>query len=54
MKLQSAMRERATMANDAGADIAIRIHANGSENSSANGALVLIGSARESLCWKSV
>ena len=33
------------MANDAGADIAIRIHANGSENSSANGALVLIGSA---------
>ena len=37
--------ERATMANDAGADIAIRIHANGSENSSANGALVLIGSA---------
>ena len=37
--------ERARMANEAGADIAIRIHANGSESSDANGALVLIGSA---------
>lgn len=36
--------ERATLANNAGADISVRIHANGSENSSANGALVLIGS----------
>lgn len=37
--------ERAVLANDAGADIAVRIHANGSENSSANGALMLIGSS---------
>ena len=36
--------ERATLANDAGADAAIRIHANGSEDSGVNGALVLIGS----------
>lgn len=36
--------ERATLANEAGADISVRIHANGSEDSSANGALVLIGS----------
>lgn len=38
--------ERATLANEAGADFAVRIHANGSENSGANGALVLIGSAQ--------
>lgn len=37
--------ERAELANEAGADIAVRIHANGSEDSSVNGALVLIGSA---------
>ncbi|OUP84194.1 N-acetylmuramoyl-L-alanine amidase [Lachnoclostridium sp. An169] len=37
--------ERATLANEAGADIAVRIHANGSESTSANGALVLIGSS---------
>lgn len=37
--------ERAMMANDAGADISIRIHANGSEDPGANGALMLIGSA---------
>lgn len=37
--------ERAALANDAGADISVRIHANGSESSSVNGALVLIGSA---------
>lgn len=36
--------ERAQMANDAGADIAVRIHANGSEDQTVNGALVLIGS----------
>lgn len=36
--------ERAQMANNAGADIAIRIHANGSEDSGTNGALALIGS----------
>lgn len=36
--------ERAIMANEAGADIALRIHANGSENVNVNGALVLIGS----------
>lgn len=38
--------QRAEKANDAGADISIRIHANGSEDSRANGALVLIGSQR--------
>jgi N-acetylmuramoyl-L-alanine amidase len=37
--------ERACMANEAGADISIRIHANGSEDSSAKGALAIIGSA---------
>lgn len=36
--------ERAALANEAGADISVRIHANGSEDSGANGALVLIGS----------
>lgn len=36
--------ERAVLANEAGADISIRIHANGSESSSANGALALITS----------
>lgn len=37
--------ERACLANDAGADISVRIHANGSSDSSASGALMLIGSA---------
>lgn len=37
--------ERASLANEMGADISVRIHANGSEDPSANGALVLIGSA---------
>ena len=36
--------ERATLANEAGADISIRIHANGSDDSSTSGALVLVGS----------
>ncbi len=36
--------ERAVLANDSGADILIRVHANGSEDASANGALVLVGS----------
>lgn len=36
--------ERAQLANDAGADISVRIHANGSEDQTVNGALVLIGS----------
>lgn len=36
--------ERATLANDAGADFTIRIHANGDDDSSANGALAIIGS----------
>lgn len=40
--------ERATLANEAGADISVRIHANGSEDSSVNGALVLIGSQNNS------
>lgn len=39
-------KERACLANDAGADISVRIHANGSEDSSTNGALVLVGSAQ--------
>lgn len=36
--------ERARLANDAGADISIRIHANGCDDSSVSGALALIGS----------
>lgn len=36
--------ERATLANDAGANISVRIHANGSENPAAQGALALITS----------
>lgn len=37
--------ERATLANNANANLSLRIHANGSESSSANGALVLVSSA---------
>lgn len=37
--------ERAVLANDAKADISVRIHANGSEDPGTNGALILIGSA---------
>jgi N-acetylmuramoyl-L-alanine amidase len=37
--------ERAQLANEAGADISIRIHANGCDDSSVNGALALIGSS---------
>ncbi|MCP1101239.1 N-acetylmuramoyl-L-alanine amidase [Aequitasia blattaphilus] len=37
--------ERATLANERGADISVRIHANGSENAEAMGALVLTPSA---------
>lgn len=36
--------ERACLANDAGADISIRIHANGSEDTGVHGALALVGS----------
>lgn len=36
--------QRATMMNDAGADLVIRIHANGSESSSVNGAMMLVPS----------
>lgn len=37
--------ERAMIANEAGADIAVRIHANGSENTTVSGALALIPSS---------
>lgn len=37
--------ERACLANDAGAEFSLRIHANGSEDPSVNGAMALIGSA---------
>ena len=37
--------ERACLANDSGADISIRIHANGSDDPGTNGALALIGSS---------
>ena len=36
--------ERAKLANESGADICVRIHANGSEDSGANGALALVPS----------
>ncbi len=36
--------ERACLANDAGADISVRIHANGSDDPSVNGALALVSS----------
>ena len=49
--------ERARLANEADADMAIRIHANGSEDTDANGALVLIGSEENpyvgNLYWQS-
>ena len=38
--------QRAIMANEADADVSIRIHANGSDDSNVNGALVLVGSAQ--------
>lgn len=37
--------ERASLANEADADISVRIHANGSEDPGSNGALALIGSS---------
>lgn len=36
--------ERATLANEAGADVSVRIHANGSEDAGTTGALMLVGS----------
>ena len=46
--------ERACLANDAGAEFSLRIHANGSEDPSVNGAMALIGSAEKSLCRRSL
>lgn len=40
--------ERAVLANESGADFVVRIHANGSENTETNGALVLVGSEENS------
>lgn len=40
--------ERACLANDAGADVSIRIHANGCDDASVSGALALIGSSNNS------
>lgn len=39
-------QERATMMNDAGVDLCLRIHANGSENTNDKGAMMLIPSGR--------
>lgn len=42
--------ERACLANDAGADISIRIHANGADDSSVNGALGMVCSPYNPYC----
>ena len=48
-------QERAQLANDSGAEACIRIHANGSDDSSVSGALACHGALRaESLCGKSL
>lgn len=42
--------ERAVMSADAGADLLVRIHANGSENSSANGIMTICPTAANPYC----
>ena len=44
--------ERALMAAEEGADIYVRIHANGSEDPLAKEAMAMVPLRRKSLCWE--